>query len=149
MVRNYALRGSGWRNMVAATCCEGGPVVRSGCAVPPHNDEERLIMSDLVQRLARGRHRLVYSRAGSSSDLRQAIGRNYVLLKFTETRGGTELGMSLDLPACRLDGASFEKGEGKIHLEGTLKLDYVPVRMLADLDIASLEGEGQLVVEDS
>lgn len=105
-------------------------------------------MSNLVERLAQGRHRLIYSRSSSVSDLKKAIERNYVLLKFTQTRGGTELGMELDLPACQLAGADFEKAQGKIHLEGELKLDYVPVRMVADLDLGTLEGEGQLVIRE-
>jgi hypothetical protein len=105
-------------------------------------------MNDLVQRLANGRHRLVYSRSDSVSGLKKAIDRGYVLLKFTETRGGTELGMPLDMPVCKLEGADFETGQGKIHLEGELTLDYVPVRMVADLDLATLEGEGHLVCQE-
>lgn len=105
-------------------------------------------MSNLVERLAQGRHRLVYSRANSASDLKDAIDRSYVLLKFTETRGGTELGIPLDLPACKLEGADFDNAQGKIHLEGDLKLDYVPVRMVADLDLSTLEGEGHLVIRE-
>lgn len=104
-------------------------------------------MSNLVQRLTQGRHRLVYSRADSVSDLKKAIDRSYVLLKFTETRGGTELGIPLDLPACRLQDADFQNALGTVHLEGELRLDYVPVRLVADLDLATLEGEGHLVVQ--
>src|SRR5262245_45119311 len=41
-------------------------------------------MNDLVQRLATGKHRVVYSRADKAQDLKAAIDRGYVLLKFTE-----------------------------------------------------------------
>lgn len=105
-------------------------------------------MSDLVQRLANGRHRVAYSRESSVPDLKRAIDRNYVLLKFTDTRGGTEVGVPLDLPACRLDAADFEQGRGTIHIEGELKLDYVPVRIVADLDLETLEGDGQLMLRE-
>lgn len=106
-------------------------------------------MSELVNRLANGRHRLVFGKAERNErikDLKAAIDRKYVLLKFTETRGGTELGMRLDEPACRLDSADFGNAQGRIHLEGELKLDYVAVRMIADLDLATFEGEGQLQI---
>jgi hypothetical protein len=103
-------------------------------------------MNDLVQRLATGNHRVRYSRADKPSDLKAAIDRGYVLLRFTETRGGTEVGVSLDVSACDWGGADFERGQGKVHLEGDLKLDYVPVRLIADVDVGSLEGSGHLRV---
>lgn len=103
-------------------------------------------MSELVQRLAKGSHKLVYSRAKSVEDLKDAIDRGYVLLKFTETRGGTELGVPLDAAKCDWAQANFAAGQGRIHLEGQLELDYVPVRMIADLDLATLSGEGHLRV---
>jgi hypothetical protein len=101
-------------------------------------------MSDLVQRLANGTHPLVYSRASTASDLEDAIENGYVLLKFTETRGGTELGVPLDAGACDLREADFEAARGKVHLEGDFRLDYVPVRMIADVELSTLRGEGYL-----
>lgn len=106
-------------------------------------------MSDLVKRLSNGSHALVFGRpgaAGGAAELKAAIDRKYVLLEFTETRGGTELGVPLDTVACDLSAADFERGDGRIHLEGELRLDYVPVRLVADLDLATLQGRGQLLV---
>lgn len=102
-------------------------------------------MSDLVQRLTGGRHPLVFARGDAATGLKAAIERRYVLLKFTGTRGGTELGMPLDVPTCDLSAADFERGIGKIHLEGELELDYVRVRMVADVNLATLDGEGCLL----
>lgn len=104
-------------------------------------------MSDLVKRLSEGSHPLVFGRGGvphRAAELKAAIERQYVLLEFSGTRGGTELGLPLDPGACKLDGADFERGQGHVHLEGELKLDYVPVRMVADLDLATFEGTGRL-----
>ncbi|MEY4549295.1 MAG: hypothetical protein RL685_5490 [Pseudomonadota bacterium] len=106
-------------------------------------------MSDLVKRLSSGSHSLVFGRPGASgraAELKAAIDRKYVLLEFTETRGGTELGVPLDTAACDLSAADFARGEGRIHLEGEFRLDYVPVRLVADVDLATLQGEGQLRV---
>lgn len=106
-------------------------------------------MSDLVRRLSEGSYPLVFGRVGSAarlSELKAAIDRQYVLLEFTGTRGGTELGLPLDHARCQLDGADFERGAGRIHLEGELRLDDVAVRMVADLDLATLDGWGHLSV---
>jgi hypothetical protein len=106
-------------------------------------------MSNLVKRLSEGSHPLVFGRAGTSgrlAELKAAIERQYVLLEFTGTRGGTELGLPLDSAACQLRDADFEAGSGRIHLEGELKLDYVAVRLVADLDLATFDGSGQLTL---
>ena len=103
-------------------------------------------MNDLVQRLSVGQHRLAYSRGDAVKGLEAAIERRFVLLKFTETRGGTDLGIPLDVAACNWASADFGQAKGRIHLEGELELDYVPVRVIADLDLDTLSGEGCLRV---
>ena len=101
----------------------------------------------LVDRLSEGDHPVEVSlRPEKSVQLfKEAIDRNYVKIKFTDTKGGTEVGLSLDKDACKLDDADFENGEGTVHLEGTLTLDYVKVRCIVDIDLSTLEGSGHLV----
>jgi hypothetical protein len=70
----------------------------------------------------------------------------FVHITFTDTRGGTELGVQLDKEECNLDGADFEGASGKVRLSGRLMLDYVPVRCVADIDLGTLEGTGRLHV---
>jgi uncharacterized protein YbdZ (MbtH family) len=69
---------------------------------------------------------------------------NYLHLVFTGTRGGTELGVEVDLESSDWSSVDFEAGVGKFHLEGDLTLDFVPVRCYADLDVATMSGEGRL-----
>ncbi|WP_018215463.1 hypothetical protein [Salinispora vitiensis] len=52
----------------------------------------------------------------------------------------------MDRDATDLSGADFVAGTGSVHVEGTLTLDFVPVRCVADLDVATLSGTGRLVV---
>jgi hypothetical protein len=104
-------------------------------------------MTDLIARLTTGRHALAYARGTSATELKTAIDRGFVLLKFTQTRGGTELGVPLDTAACRLD-ADFDAGQGTVHLEGNIQLDYVPIRVIADLDLATLTGDGQVQLRE-
>jgi hypothetical protein len=106
-------------------------------------------MDELVQRLAEGDHSVVTRRAESVEDLKQSIDRGYVLVTFTDTRGGTELGVRLDQAHSDLSKADFEQGTGTVHLAGDLTLNYVKVRCIADVDIATLKGKGHLeILED-
>ena len=75
---------------------------------------------------------------------KDAIDRNYVHIKFTKTKGGTELGVRLDREACDFSQADFDNVSGSVRVEGNLTLDYVKVRCVADIDLATLEGKGHL-----
>ena len=105
-------------------------------------------MDDLVQRLAEGSHQVVVG--GPQATLEEFRKRveemGYVFIKFTGTRGGTDLGVRLDRAATNLAGADFAQGAGTVHLEGTLTLNYVKIRCIADIDLATLNGTGHLVI---
>jgi hypothetical protein len=105
-------------------------------------------MDDLVQRLSEGNHKVVVGGPQTTlEDFKKRVeDMGYVFIKFTETRGGTDLGVRVDKSATRIDGASFENATGTVHVEGTLTLNYVKVRCIADIDLATLQGTGRLVV---
>jgi hypothetical protein len=106
-------------------------------------------MDELVQRLSEGDHPVVARRADSAEELKQSIDRGYVLITFTDTRGGTELGIRLDETTTDLSGADFSQATGTVHLVGNLTLNYVKVRCVADVELATLEGKGHLeIMED-
>jgi uncharacterized protein YbdZ (MbtH family) len=102
---------------------------------------------DLVSRLSKGRHPVESSLRPekTAKALKDRIDLGYVHIKFTETRGGTELGVRLDREATDLSRADFENQVGMVHLEGELTLDYVKVRCIADIDLQSFNGKGHLV----
>jgi hypothetical protein len=109
-------------------------------------DDGGNLMDELVQRLAEGDHPVVTRRAESVEDLKQSIDRGYVLVTFTDTRGGTELGVRLDDALTDLSGADYEQSTGSVHLAGNLTLNYVKVRCVADIDLATLQGKGHLEI---
>jgi uncharacterized protein YbdZ (MbtH family) len=113
---------------------------------PPQPDPNRPREKSLVDRLCEGDHPVETGlRPEKSVKLfKEAIDRNYVHIKFTKTRGGTELGVRLDREACDFSRADFDNGSGTVHVEGNLTLDYVKVRCIADIDLATLEGKGHL-----
>jgi hypothetical protein len=104
-------------------------------------------MSDLVQRLSEGEHPVTVG--GPKPELTEFRKRiedmGYVFIKFTGTRGGTDLGVRVDKTATDLSHAHFDQSSGMAHVEGTLTLDYVKVRCIADIDLATLNGTGHLV----
>lgn len=109
-------------------------------------------MNELTERLATGYHPVtVGGPQPSLEDLRHRVTEiGWVHVKFTDTRGGTDLGVPLDRAACDLSTADFEQGRGTLHLEGILTLNNDRVRCIADIDLETLNGTGHLVlVEES
>jgi Core binding factor beta subunit len=104
-------------------------------------------MSDVVQKLCSGPHpvEITLRSERTALALKQRIEQSgFVHIKFTDTQGGTELGVRLDKEACDWASADFEQGQGKITLSGRLTLNFVPVRCVAEIDLGTLEGMGQL-----
>ena len=105
-------------------------------------------MNDLVKRLSEGSHAVEISlRPERTVKLfTEILDRGDVLVKFTQTQGGTELGVPLDKSRSDFTQANFDAETGKVRLCGELTLDYVPVRVVADIDLPSLQGEGHLEI---
>ncbi|MBW4506991.1 MAG: MbtH domain protein [Scytonematopsis contorta HA4267-MV1] len=103
-------------------------------------------MNELVQRLSQGKHPVEASLRPekTATALKESIDRGYVHIKFTNTKGGTDLGVQLDTEASSFKEADFDHQKGKVHLVGNLTLNYVKVRCVADIDLATLDGKGYL-----
>ena len=119
---------------------------RASCEVEQEGDDSDRSRS-LAERLSEGRHpvRFHSQSTDASEDLRARIDRGLVLIEFTGTNGGTELGVPLDASAT---GFTCSGSESKVHIEGELSLDFRRVRCIVDLNLASLEGEGYLILID-
>lgn len=101
--------------------------------------------NDLVNRLAQGEHAIAAGGpAPSIEQLKESIDRQYVFINFTDTVGGTHLGIQLDPGASTMQGADFTHGTGVVHLEGSCVLDDVSLRCIADIDLATLSGTGRV-----
>ncbi|MBE7384670.1 MAG: MbtH domain protein [Leptolyngbya sp. SIO1E4] len=103
-------------------------------------------MNELVQRLSQGEHSVEASLRPEkkAAVLKERIDLGYVHIKFTDTQGGSELSVGLDHEACDLSKADFDRQSGMVHLVGELILNYVKVRCIADIDLATLKGKGHL-----
>lgn len=108
-------------------------------------------MSDLVVRLSAGQHPVEVSLrpARTVQALKECLDRGYVHIRFTGTRGGTELGLQIDTQATDLTAANFQDETGRLTIVGRLTPDYVPVRCIAEIALPSLEGQGRLGSDDT
>jgi hypothetical protein len=98
-------------------------------------------MSNLVDRLSSGTHPVSALRYESGEDFAAAVARGFVLVQFTETRGGTELGLKV---AADRGSSDLMSPSGKIQLVGALALDGVPVECVVEIDIQTRTGAGSL-----
>jgi len=107
-------------------------------------------MNELVQFLCQGKHPIeVALRPEKTTEaFKQCIDRGYVHIRFTDTRGGTELGVRLDPGHPSVNCGAPESIRGTVLLSGSLTLDYVPVRCHAEVDVLTLTGLGRLEVTD-
>ncbi len=102
-------------------------------------------MSDLVNRLCQGDHpvEITVRPERTAAAVKECIDRGYIHVRFTGTRGGTELGLRLTENA-DISAADFDLQTGVVTLEGNLTLDYVPVTCHARVDLATWQGIGHL-----
>ncbi len=105
-------------------------------------------MNELVQHLAQGEHPItVGGPKPSREDFHKRIEDiGYIFIKFTATQGGTDLGVQVEKTATDLTRANFADGIGIAHVEGTLTLNYVKVRCIAEVELSTLNGTGHLVI---
>jgi uncharacterized protein YbdZ (MbtH family) len=121
-------------------------MARNPPPLPLIQDSEGPKEKSLVERLCEGEHPIEIALRPEKTVKRfkQALDRDYVYIKFKNTRAGTELGVKLDRDACDFSRADFEKGEGMVRVEGGLTLDFLNVRCIADIALNTLEGKGHL-----
>lgn len=106
-------------------------------------------MNELTERLTAEQPIIMGGADPTVAELRDRTGEmGYVLVKFTQTRGGTELGFPLDRATTDLSQANFDEGTGTVHVEGALVLNDDPVRCVANIDLATLKGTGRLALEE-
>ena len=109
----------------------------------------RLLVNELTERLTTAQPIVMGGTDPTAEELQKRTGEmGFVLVKFTETRGGTELGFRLDREASDTSAADFSQGRGTVHVEGNLILNGDHVRCFADIDLATLKGTGRLALEE-
>jgi hypothetical protein len=107
-------------------------------------------MNELTQRLTIEQPIIMGGTDPTAETVRDRVGEmGYMLIKFTETRGGTELGFPVDRDVTDISGADFDNATGTVHVEGNLILNGDHVRCIADIDLATLKGTGRLALRET
>jgi hypothetical protein len=102
-------------------------------------------MDDLVEQLLNKQPIDFESRTESMEEVKERlIEMKFVFVTFTETNGGTELGIDVDLNLTDIANADFDQGAGTIRVVGTCKLNYQKVRCIAEVDLSTKKGTGYL-----
>ncbi|MEL7003770.1 MAG: MbtH domain protein [Bacteroidota bacterium] len=100
-------------------------------------------MNDLVERLSSQSYDIEAARPEKTvKTFQECVDRDYVHIMFKQTQ--TELGIKLDRKKCDFSSCNLNEGMGKVHLEGGVTLNFETVRVVADLDLRTLEGQGKL-----
>lgn len=102
-------------------------------------------MDDLVERLSQKQPIDFESRTDTLEEVKERLTEmNFVFVTFTETQGGTELGINVDKDLTDIKNADFDKGTGVISVVGTCTLNYQKVRCIAEVDLSTKKGTGYL-----
>jgi hypothetical protein len=100
-------------------------------------------MSELVNKLRKGNHAVSLIRYSSKDELSKAVERGFILAKFTETEGGTEVGFSIDDDKSKID---IEGNPENLTMVGQFTLDSISVQCEIKINADSLKGTGKLKV---
>ena len=106
-------------------------------------------MDKLVAKLSTGKHFVIFEpRTEELSEIKERLNQGFVFIKFTETRGGAEVGINIDTQLTHLEEANFETGKGTLQIAGTCELNFQKVRCITDIDLATRQGVGYFELLD-
>lgn len=102
-------------------------------------------MDELVRKLSVGTHRVevVIRPEANTRAFQKCIEGGYLHIRFLDTEGGTELGLTLEHN--EREAAQVPSDDrGVVKVVGKLVLNYVPVKCIAEIDLSTLTGRGRL-----
>ena len=103
------------------------------------------MMDQLITQLLTGNHPVLFEpRTEDINEIKERLNQGFVFIKFTETQGGTELGVNVDGQLTRLNEGNFETNKGAIQVVGTCELNFQKVRCIADIDLSTRQGIGRI-----
>ncbi|MGB0909658.1 MAG: MbtH family protein [Nitrospirales bacterium] len=101
---------------------------------------------ELVDFLSAGDHPVKLELKSDTKDveLQNAINKGYVVIRFSDTRGGTDLGIRIERDLCVLDNCDVQILRGRMQIVGTVVLNNIRVRCTADINLEDCLGTGHL-----
>ncbi len=144
-----------WTDMRPKSLREALEAGTAGEALESVPDADNEPDDALVRRLADGPHPVVVTGVGDPDAddairrFRERLDRGQLQVRFTDTRGGTELGLRFEPASVDRAGCDFDTRSGQLTVAGELNLDGVDVRCEVQLSLADLAGSGRLHVLSS
>ena len=99
---------------------------------------------DLLDRLSKDQEVIAGANTTTVEDLKGQVDRGYVHVKFTQTKGGTDLGVRAIKELSDFSKADWAAKKGSIKVVGDLTLNYVRIRVHATLQLETLKGTGRI-----
>jgi len=104
------------------------------------------MINDLVKKLSTGNHEIELNHRGDNYEqIKERINSGYILVKFINTLGGTEIGINIDKNNINFNEHNDDE---KMLIEGTSNLNYNKVKCIITIDKKTLKGKGYLKVID-
>jgi hypothetical protein len=97
----------------------------------------------LVEFLTSDEHPVTMDRYASAADVAEAVGDGVLLLRCTDTRGGTELSFEVATDAAERTAQSIGASQPRFEVMGSLTLNDEDLRVTASIDAESLTGTAQ------
>lgn len=114
-------------------------------AQPPNELVKKLLVDQEVEII---RYRSRETNEPDLEQLRRCIALSLVLVKFLNTKGGTELGANLANDDGKFEPSNivWNDAENSLSVRGRLKLDFTPVLLTAVINLKTFKGRGHLTV---
>ncbi|OJW46877.1 MAG: hypothetical protein BGO67_04135 [Alphaproteobacteria bacterium 41-28] len=106
-------------------------------------------MDRLVSTLIEDKHPIELEvRTETLSELSERIKGGFVFINFTDTQGGTEIGIELDESSKKLTDTILKKDIGTLKIVGTCEINYHKVKCHAEINLKTRQGLGYLELID-
>jgi len=103
-------------------------------------------MDELVQMLSDGEHNAEVLHSKDASEVKEQVDRKWINMKFTDI--GTSITFQLDEARSDYASGDYDSDEGKVKFVGKHTLNYEPVWVVMDFDLATLKGKARLEKRD-
>ena len=103
-------------------------------------------MDELVQMLSNGEHNAEVLHSKNASEVKEQVDRKWINMKFTDI--GTTITFQLDEARSDYASGDYDNDEGKVKFVGKHTLNYEPVWVVMDFDLATLKGKARLEKRD-
>lgn len=107
-------------------------------------------MDRLVGTLVEGKHPVEFeARTETLNELSERIKGGFVFIKFTDTEGGTEIGINLEEGSKKLNDNILKKDTSTIKIAGTCELNFHNVKCHAEINLKTRKGFGYIELLDN